>query len=109
MPASVKSPVFTSMVHRKVQPQTAWQGEGRERREERERERRLRKKKAQESPVSSSRRSCVLVYNSLFFLEGKGSVTLVESEGAAQTLQDFGPGHVPKRTVMFAPWDGVSR
>eukprot|EP00752_Nemacystus_decipiens_P007415 g6630.t3 len=25
MPASVKSPVFTSMVHRKVQPQTSWQ------------------------------------------------------------------------------------
>lgn len=28
MPASVKSPVFTSMVHRKVQPKTSWQGEG---------------------------------------------------------------------------------
>lgn len=53
--------------------------------------------------MSSSRRSCVLVYNSLFFLEGKGSVALVESEGAAQALQDFGPGHVPKRTVNVCP------
>lgn len=31
MPASVKTPVFTSMVHGKVQPQTSWQGEGSER------------------------------------------------------------------------------
>lgn len=86
MPASVQTPVFTSMVHRKVQPQTSWQGEGRERRQrDRERERRSRKKGTGIADVKLS--ALLWEILALFSREQGAAIALVESKGVPQALK----------------------